>query len=122
MTDITLAYDAAAPAARSHAQPPLQRFRFSGGAREYFGIWVVNLFLTLVTLGIYSAWAKVRRKRYLYGSTWLAGSNFEYHGNPVAILKGRLVAVAAFVAYTLAANFSPRLGALLLLAMMPAVP
>ena len=122
MTDISLAYDAAAPAARSQAQPPLQRFRFTGGAREYFGIWVVNLFLTLVTLGIYSAWAKVRRKRYLYGSTWLAGSNFEYHGNPVAILKGRLIAVAAFVAYTLAANFSPRLGAVLLLAMMPAVP
>jgi Zn-dependent protease with chaperone function len=32
----------------------------------------VNLFLTIVTLGIYPAWAKVRKKRYLYGNTWVA--------------------------------------------------
>ena len=37
---------------------------FSGSAREYFGIWIVNLILTIITLGIYSAWAKVRRQIY----------------------------------------------------------
>ena len=122
---IALDGDTAPPRAEAAPQPQPaapERFSFSGTAGEYFGIWIVNLFLTLLTLGIYSAWAKVRRKRYLYGNTWLAGANFEYHGQPVAILKGRLVAVAAFVAYTLTVQFSPRLGALLLLAMMPAVP
>jgi uncharacterized membrane protein YjgN (DUF898 family) len=102
--------------------PRVERFRFSGSAGEYFGIWIVNLFLTVITLGIYSAWAKVRKKRYFYGNTWLADGNFEYHGNPVAILKGRILAFAAFVGYTLLAQYSPRYGALLLLALMPAVP
>lgn len=79
-------------------KPPIQleRFTFTGSGSEYFRIWIVNLLLTLVTLGIYSAWAKVRRTRYFYDSTRVAGSSFEYHGNPVAILKGRLVAVAFF--------------------------
>ena len=97
-------------------------FAFTGNARDYFRIWIVNLFLTIVTLGLYSPWAKVRKKRYLYGHTWLAGSNFDYHGNPWAILKGRLVAFTAFVAYTLATHFSPRAGAIVLLVMMPAIP
>lgn len=95
---------------------------FTGKAREYFRVWIVNLFLAIVTLGLYSPWAKVRKKRYLYGHTWLAGTNFDYHGNPWAILRGRLIAFTAFMAYTLTAHFSPRTGAALLLAMMPAVP
>ena len=37
---------------------------FEGKTSEYFGIWIVNLLLSLLTLGIYSAWAKVRRKKY----------------------------------------------------------
>jgi hypothetical protein len=87
--------------------PRVERIRFSGTAGEYFGIWIVNLFLTVITLGIYSAWAKVRKKRYFYGNTWLADGNFEYHGNPLAILKGRLLAFAAFIGYTLLTRRSP---------------
>ena len=123
MTEIAPAPEAGAALAPPLPDPPREEpFRFTGTAGEYFGVWIVNLFLTVVTLGIYSAWAKVRKKRYFYGNTWLAGCNFEYHGNPVAILKGRLLAAAAFAAYTLLTHFSPRAGALLLLAMMPAVP
>ena len=64
-------------------------FTFTGTAGSYFRIWIVNLFLSLITLGIYSAWAKVRKKRYLYGHTWVADANFEYHGQPfVRSLRG----------------------------------
>ncbi len=38
---------------------------FKGNGFEYFQIWIVNIVLTIVTLGIYSAWATVRNKRYL---------------------------------------------------------
>jgi uncharacterized membrane protein YjgN (DUF898 family) len=76
-------------------QQPQQRaaaaLQFTGQAGEYFRIWIVNLCLTVITLGFYSPWAKVRRKRYFYGSTLLDGAAFEYTGNPVAILKGRLL-------------------------------
>lgn len=81
--------------------PQLKPFTFTGSGSEYFRIWIVNLALTLITLGIYSAWAKVRRMKYFYGNTVLDGSSFEYHGNPVVILKGRLVAVGLFVVYNL---------------------
>jgi len=111
-----------ADAAPAPAPPSAEPFHFTGKAGEYFGIWIVNLFLTIVTLGIYSAWAKVRKKRYFYGNTWVAGANFDFHGNPVAILKGRLLAFAAFAAYTLAGHYSPKVAALIALAIMPAVP
>ena len=47
---------------------------FRGDAREYFRIWAVNLCLTLLTFGIFSAWAKVRKKRYFYSNTVLDGT------------------------------------------------
>ena len=39
------------------------RPEFTGSGGEYFRVWVVNLLFSLLTLGIYSAWAKVRKKK-----------------------------------------------------------
>src|SRR5207342_148466 len=88
--------------------PRVERHRphFSGRTGEYFGIWFVNLILSIVTLGIYSAWAKVRTERYFYGNTKLAGASFEYLASPIAILKGRLIAYALVLALGLSARFS----------------
>ena len=83
-----------------------QRLNFGGSASEYFRIWIVNLLLSIVTLGIYSAWAKVRRKKYFYRNTTLDGHNFDYHANPVAILKGRLIAVPVLGLYIGSGYFS----------------
>jgi uncharacterized membrane protein YjgN (DUF898 family) len=95
------------------------RFEFSGDAREYFRIWVVNLALGIVTLGIFSAWAKVRSERYFHGNTRLAGEPFEYLAKPWPILKGRIIAVALFATYILAAQLSWKLqlGTALLIAL-----
>jgi uncharacterized membrane protein YjgN (DUF898 family) len=96
--------------------------RFSGRAGEYFRIWIVNICLSIVTLGIYSAWAKVRRKRYFYGNTLLEDSAFEYLADPKAILKGRIVVVAGFVVYSVVGKINPLAGlamALVLLGVLP---
>lgn len=87
-----------------------QRFSFTGTGSEYFRIWIVNLLLTILTLGIYSAWAKVRRMQYFYRNTRLNDSSFDYHGTPIAILKGRLIGVGLFAAYYAALKFVPLLG------------
>jgi uncharacterized membrane protein YjgN (DUF898 family) len=103
----------AAPAARSGAAPAGERVvrpEFTGSAGEYFRIWIVNLFFTLITLGIYSAWAKVRKKRYFYGSTRLDGDSFDYFASPKTILKGRIVAFFVFVIYAFAAELYPLSG------------
>lgn len=86
---------------------PLQ---FTGYGKEYFKIWIVNIALTLVTFGIYSAWAKVRTMRWFYGHTLLDGQAFSYLATPIQILKGRLIAVAVLVAYYTATYFSPLAG------------
>ena len=97
-------------------------FSFSGTGGEYFRIWIVNLLLSIVTLGIYSAWAKVRRLKYFYGNTTVASSSFEYHGNPVAILKGRFVAVILIIAYNLALEASGIFSLLMIVAVAFAAP
>jgi uncharacterized membrane protein YjgN (DUF898 family) len=82
-----------------------EQLRFTGSGAEYFGIWIVNLLLTIVTVGIYSAWAKVRRLQYFYRHTELATSSFDFHGSPIRILIGRVIALLIFIAY----NYSIRL-------------
>ncbi|RYZ95608.1 MAG: DUF898 family protein, partial [Proteobacteria bacterium] len=39
------------------AAAPRQTLEFRGQAGEFFRIWIVNTLLTILTLGIYSAWA-----------------------------------------------------------------
>ncbi len=87
---------------------------FQGKTSEYFGIWIVNLLLSLITLGIYSAWAKVRRKKYFYNNTLIDNVGFDYHAKPISILKGRLIAVAFFIAYGMSASIHPFLPAVFL--------
>lgn len=113
----------AAPASSAGATSvSTEQFTFTGSGGEYFRIWIVNLLLTVVTLGIYSAWAKVRRLRYFYGSTQLAGSSFEYHGEPLKILKGRIIALALIIPYSIASNSSPMLAVLFLIVFFFALP
>ena len=85
----------------------VEPFSFTGSAGEYFRIWIVNLFLTIITIGIYSPWAKVRRLKYYYGKTWVDQHNFDYTANPIQILKGRLIVVAVLVLYNVLINVSP---------------
>lgn len=99
-----------------------QSFEFTGSGWEYFKIWIVNLLLSIVTLGIYSAWAKVRRLQYFYRNTRLDGGSFDFHGTPQAILKGRLIAFGLLIGYNAAFEYDPMIGlgvAALLALVMP---
>ena len=44
---------------------------FGGSGFEYFKIWIVNILLILITLGVYYPWAKVRNQRYFLCKTQL---------------------------------------------------
>lgn len=80
---------------------------FTGRGGQFFRIWIVNILLTILTFYIYSAWAKVRTKRYFYGNTVLDGSSFEYHAKPLQILVSRIVAALLFIAVTVGGSFNP---------------
>jgi uncharacterized membrane protein YjgN (DUF898 family) len=74
-------------------EPKTSPITFTGSGAEYFRIWIVNLILSYLTLGIYSAWAKVRREKYFHQNTQLEGASLDYHGQPVKILIGRIVSL-----------------------------
>jgi uncharacterized membrane protein YjgN (DUF898 family) len=78
---------------------------FHGTGGTLFGIHLVNTLLTLVTLGIYYYWAKVRVRAYLFGQTEFAGDRFSYHGSARELLNGTLKASLVFgVPYFLLKN------------------
>ena len=95
---------------------------FSGSGAEYFRIWIVNLLLTVATLGIYSAWAKTRRLRYFYRNTQLAGAAFDFRGDPKAILRGRILAVALLALYHYAFGFSLKVGIVTVVLLLAGLP
>jgi uncharacterized membrane protein YjgN (DUF898 family) len=97
-------------------------FEFRGDGTEYFKIWIVNIFLTLITLGIYSAWATVRNNRYFYGNTFVDGTSFSYLAKPLQILKGRIIAVVVFALFVGLAGAFPVAGAILYLVLGFAAP
>jgi len=82
-------------------------FVFTGEGYEYFKIWIVNILLTIVTLGIYAPWAKVRNAQYFYGNTSLDGASFAFTADPVKMLIGRLIAVGLLIVFMLLQNFYP---------------
>jgi len=100
----------------------LKNFTFTGKAGEFFSIWIVNVCLSILTLGIYSAWAKVRTQQYFYGNTHLDGVSFRYLADPKKILKGRIVAFIIFMLYYFSGMFSPLIAGMTLLVIMLLVP
>lgn len=122
MTDSTLpgAWSATILAADAHgndfadtqpaqlAQSPANTLNiaFTGSGSEYFRIWIVNLLLTLVTLGIYYPWAKVRRLRYFHGNTLVGGEPLGYHADPKKMLKGYVLVSLMLVLYSVAGKIN----------------
>lgn len=98
-----------------------QGVEFRGTAGEWFGIWIVNLVLTILTLGIYSAWAKVRQKKYFAQNTLIAGRGFDYHATGLQILIGRAIVVVGIVVFSLLSTI-PFVALILLVGLLFLVP
>jgi len=108
--------------AASSPEPQWQLIKFHGNGGEYFRIWIVNLVLTLLTLGIYSAWATVRERRYFYGHTEVAGGRLDFHGKPLQILLGRIIAIVLLIGWSQGAllhNAIPFISAAIVLGLLP---
>lgn len=80
---------------------------FSGEGSEYFKIWIANLLLSVATLGIYSAWAKVRKLKYFSNHISLDGRSLSFEADPLNILIGRLLMALIFFVMMGVEWFSP---------------
>ncbi len=96
--------------------------RFTGSGSEYFRIWIINLLLCVVTLGLYIPWAKVRRLKYFYSNTIIDSSSLDYHGSPKTIFKGWMIVSAALAAIRLIEAFNPLISSLMIVIFSLSMP
>lgn len=106
------------PATPRRSEPVI----FTGQGSEFFGVWIVNLLLMVLTLGFYAPWAKVRTLQYFYGHTQVDGSSFQYLADPWVIFRGRLVALVAVIVWFVMSELLPIGSLVLLLLFVPALP
>ncbi|MFT3778162.1 MAG: YjgN family protein [Ottowia sp.] len=88
---------------------------FTGSGGEYFRVWIVNLLLTIVTLSLYTPWARRRTAQYFYGHTQVVGSPLEFVAEQRRMVFGFLIFVALYAAYELAVQTGQDLAAALLI-------
>ena len=72
---------------------PVHRLRHAGRNRELFVIFLVNLALAILTLGIYRFWGRTRIRRYVWSQTSLLGEPLEYTGRGIELFLGFLFAL-----------------------------
>ncbi len=97
-------------------------YQFQGKTGEFFGIWIVNVIFTALTLGIYSAWAKVRTYQYIYNNNIIDGHRFTYLAKPMQILKSRIIALLLSIAFALISQISPTVSIALIIGLVIAMP
>jgi uncharacterized membrane protein YjgN (DUF898 family) len=67
-------------------------FRYHGTGGSLFGLVFVNGLLTMLTLGIYSFWAKNKVREFHWSHTEMDGDRFAYHGTGGELFSGALKA------------------------------
>ena len=87
---------------REHRKITAYPVEFSGSGGEYFRVWIVNVLLTVVTLGLYTPLARRRTAQYFYGHTLVAGSPLEFTAQTRRMLFGFLLFVALYAALKIA--------------------
>src|SRR3954464_13779433 len=72
------------------ASLPEIKMAYRGEGGDLFFIVLKNVFLTLITLGIYSAWGKTARRAYMWKQVDIGGERLEYTGTGRELFRGYL--------------------------------
>src|SRR4051794_28717559 len=70
--------------------------RFHGKGSSVLLLTLKNIVLRLLTLGIYSAWAKTEKRKYYWQNIEVGGNRLFYTGTGMEIFKGYLKILAAY--------------------------
>lgn len=87
-------------------------FQFHGKWQDFFKIAIVNLLLTIITLGIYRFWATSREREYLWGQTQFIDERLEWTGTGKELFLGFVIVAVIFLIpfallYTIAGFIGP---------------
>jgi uncharacterized membrane protein YjgN (DUF898 family) len=90
------------------------RLAYRGTGGDLFFVFIKNVFLTLVTLGIYSPWARTARRNYLWRQVEIDGQRLEYTGTGMELFIGYLKVALVYLVIGLirggATAVSPKAG------------
>ena len=100
----------------------MKQIQFKGSGTEYFKIWIVNVLLCIVTIGIYYPWAKVRTRRYFYANTEYADRYFDYHATGKQLFFGYLIGVLILIAIQIINTVIPVAGFILPVILFAFIP
>ena len=85
---------------------------FNGYGAELFGIMIVNFIFTILTLGIYHFWGKVKVRKYLWSHSNVLGSPLEYTGNGLELFTSFLIVFICLTIYSMVVSAVPLLALL----------
>jgi uncharacterized membrane protein YjgN (DUF898 family) len=83
------------------------KIKFCGSNKQYLGLSLFNILLTVITLGLYYPWAKCAIRKFLWQETEIDGSRFEWHGTGKEMFKGFIKAYLILGFLILIINFGP---------------
>ncbi|MBI2256516.1 MAG: DUF898 domain-containing protein [Proteobacteria bacterium] len=89
---------------RRPAEPLRSHFEYDGRLGELYWIFIKNVLLSFITLGIFRFWGKTRIRRYLWSHTSLAGDRFEYTGTGGELFVGFIIVMIAYVVGSIGIN------------------
>jgi uncharacterized membrane protein YjgN (DUF898 family) len=75
----------------------IAKLRYHGTGGSLFGLILGNGLLSIITLGIYSFWAKNNVREFHYSHTEMDGDRFAYHGTGGELFRGYLKAMGVLV-------------------------
>lgn len=82
---------------------------YTGRTRDIARIALLNLVLSLLTLGIYNFWGRTRIRRYLWAHTRVNDSPLEYHGTGGQIFLGFILISVLFFAFNVGYEYTQQL-------------
>lgn len=74
-------------------------FKYQGSFGELALLLIKNLLFTILTLGIYTPYARTNFRKFIWKSTSLSNSPFLYKANPSALLKSYFLIMLVFVVF-----------------------
>lgn len=96
--------------------------RFTAAGRDYFRLWIVNLLLTIVTLGFYLPFAKVRQLRFFHAHTLIDDAPLAFDGDARKLLRSHVLVGLAVLVYVASSVWAPALAGVAALVGLAAWP
>jgi uncharacterized membrane protein YjgN (DUF898 family) len=91
--------DRSAASMASAAAVPELKLAYRGEGLDLFLVVLKNLFLTLITLGIYTPWATTARRGYLWKQMAIEGQPLDWTGTGSELFVGYLKLAAAYLVF-----------------------